>query len=176
MVQYERQHERAQDWRDNWDHRLFLAEVEAAAGAVRAALTINGAAAVALLAFCGAQKAFDQTLLRAAVISMASFGFGVLASAIAAGYAYKAQRAFRDAHNAPSDEIAGLKDLAVRRRAVATACIVVSYIAFVGGVAAAAVGLWRQQQGPPAVVVAPQPVSAQRDAPPAQETTINQVR
>jgi hypothetical protein len=79
-----------------WDLELFRSVITAGQAALKSSLLINGAAAVALLAFIGNLWAAKTHIPTTVVIAhaMAFYVSGVLAAAVAAGFTYLTQSGY----------------------------------------------------------------------------------
>lgn len=109
-----------------WNLEMLRSTIAIAQSALKSSLLINGAAAVALLAFIGnvwSSKEHIPTVLGVAN-AMGFFVSGVLTAAVAAGFAYFAQAGYGNEFGRAS------RFIGVCGHALTTICVISSYVLF----------------------------------------------
>lgn len=109
-----------------WNLEMLRSTIAIAQSALKSSLLINGAAAVALLAFIGnvwSSKVHIPTVLGVAN-AMGFFVSGVLTSAVAAGFAYLAQAGYGNEFGRAS------RLIGVSGHVLTTICVISSYVLF----------------------------------------------
>lgn len=84
--------------RHRWDLAMYESVLAAGRGALQASMTINGAAAVALLAYCGNLAKDGHVPPARIAYGMFVFSLGVFFAALAYGVLYVAQSAYSAEH------------------------------------------------------------------------------
>lgn len=109
-----------------WNLEMLRSVISTGQTALKSSLLINGAAAVALLAFIGniwTPNTYSPTVVGTAD-ALASYVFGILVAAVAAGFTYLSQAGYAKQLGKSS----GL--IAVTVHVGAVICVVMSYVAF----------------------------------------------
>ena len=109
-----------------WKLEMLRSVISTGQSALKSSLLINGAAAVALLAFIGNiwSPISNSPTVAEAANALAAYAFGILIAAVAAGFTYVSQAGYANEFGKNS------RVVGVTGHIGAVICVVISYVAF----------------------------------------------
>ena len=109
---------------------MFRAIITSGQSAMRAAMLLNGGAAIAMLAFVGKLVELDVNAASHIANDILLFAFGALAVAAAGGFTYVSQYFYQEIYATPSKKESWVQYCAVAFHTAAIIGVVTSYVLF----------------------------------------------